>query len=53
MTDEMLSYRIGQLQREITTTYDKYRKQQSELADLLKSQQECSESNTKGKLLQE
>lgn len=56
MTPSMIDYRISQLQRDIATTWDKYRRLQWELSDLLKTQAAMSgmsESTTSERLLTE
>ena len=53
MTPEMINYRISQLQRDIDATWEKYRRLQLELSDLLRAQSSVSESTTKGQLLTE
>jgi hypothetical protein len=53
MNESMIQYRIGQLQKDIDATWQKYRRLQLELADLLKAQSSVSESETKGQLLTE
>lgn len=53
MTPEMIHYRISQLQRDIDATWQKYRRLQLELSDLLKAQAAVSESTSTGQLLQE
>lgn len=54
MNKEMRRYRIGQLQRDISAVWEKYRRLQLELADLLQADQaEMSESTTTGQLLTE
>lgn len=52
MTPEMMQYRIGQLQKDIDTTWQKYRRLQLELTDLLKAQA-VTESTSTGQLLTE
>jgi len=53
MTPEMIHYRISQLQRDIDATWQKYRRLQLELSDLLSAQKSVTESTTTGQLLQE
>ncbi len=53
MNPDMIQYRIGQLQRDIDATWQKYRRMQLELADLLKAQTSVTESENKGQLLTE
>lgn len=53
MTPEMINYRISQLQRDIDATWEKYRRLQLELSDLLRAQGSMTESSTKEQLLTE
>lgn len=53
MTPEMIHYRISQIQRDIDATWQKYRRLQLELADLLKAQAAVTESTSTGQLLTE
>lgn len=53
MDESMIRYRISQLQKDIEVTWQKYRRMQLELADLLKAQTSVTESEKKGQLLTE
>lgn len=53
MDESMIRYRVSQLQRDIEATWQKYRRLQCELHDLLQAQSSVTESSQKGQLLTE